>query len=80
MKRKGLSLFQILDPKYKFNLTLYLNYGIITFSSLSFTQLISLLYPYFKKYNLKEASIDGNEATLVLYKGNKRVYMTISID
>ena len=80
MKKKELSLFQILDPKYKFNLTLYLNYGIITFKSLSFTQLISLLHPYFKKYNLKEGSLDENEATLVLYKGNKRVYLTISID
>lgn len=78
MKKKEVSLFQILDPKYKFDLTLYLDYGIITFNSLSVEQLASLLYPYFKRFSIK-ASLNGTEATLVFHKGNKRVYASISI-
>ena len=78
MKKKEVSLFQILDPRYKFNLTFYLDNGTITFNSLSVEQLASLLYPYFKKYSIK-ASLNGTEATLVFHRGNKRVYVTISI-
>lgn len=70
---------QILDPKYRFNLTLYLEKGFIKFNNLTVSQLSSLIYPYFKKYRVKEAGIEGDSAVVVLAKGNKRVYLEIEI-
>lgn len=78
MKRRQLSLFQILNPRHKFNLTLYTDKGIITFNSLSIEQIASFLYPYFRKYHIM-GEFDGNEATLVFSKGTKRMYASIEI-
>ncbi|BFI75612.1 hypothetical protein [Sulfurisphaera ohwakuensis] len=79
MKKERVSLSQILDPKHKFNLTLYTESGTVTFNSLTVTQLASLLYPYVRKFRLKNGELDGTQATLIFEGRKKRFYVTIEI-
>lgn len=79
MRKERLSLIQLLDPKYHFNLTLYLDEGTITFHNLTVLQLSSLIYPYLARFNILNAQLDGDRAVLILSKGQKRIYLEIEI-
>lgn len=79
MVKERMTLTQLLNPNYHFNLIVYLEKGVVKFNFLDVLQLTSLLYPYFKKFKIKDSQIIGDRAILVLTKGDKRMYLEIEI-